>query len=160
MSLDADTLAFMRLRNRGHTTESLLQGQLAEQNEQLDRQREVGMRALAETQNASQAQIRSLESRVQGDVLAPAREYADALENRIKELQIFKEKNQALLTQEEAVLVEKRALQSSLKDNLNVLQRELAFRHDPIEDFVSGYGSAVSKNLAGWKDIKHPGGTK
>ena len=146
MSLDADTIAFMRLRNGGHTTESLLQGQLVEQNEQLDRQRELGMRALTETQNASQAQIRSLTDVVRNiDFLAPAREYAAALENRIKELQIFKEKNQALLTQEEAVLVEKRALQSSLKDNLNVLQRELAFRHDPIEDFVSGYGSAVSK---------------
>ena len=78
MSLDADTIAFMRLRNGGHTTESLLQGQLVEQNEQLDRQRELGMRALTETQNASQAQIRSLTDVVRNiDFLAPAREYAE-----------------------------------------------------------------------------------
>jgi DNA repair exonuclease SbcCD ATPase subunit len=157
MSLDQNTLAFMRLRNRGYIYGDFIQGQFAQQNEDLNGQRELAMRALRETQNANTTQTNSLIGRVQDpDVLAPANEYVNALESRIKELQDFKETGQDILTEQEAVLAERRELQSGLNDTLKVLQRELAFPHDPIEDAISGYGERASKNIAGWRDPPGP----
>ncbi len=157
MNLDPNTLQFMSLHRRGYTPRDFLQGQFTQQNEELDAQRELAMRALTGTQNASEGQTNSLIGRVQDlNVLAPASEYVNALEKRVGDLKTFKEKGQEILDQQNSLLAERRQQQSDLNDTLKVLQRELAFPHDPIEDAISGYGERVSKHAAGWQDIPPP----